>query len=139
MEYDWEAIEKARKTGQGITKHFRPWADFDPSCETRGVKGGMSGNVHEMKGGFFAISPLNGGPERQNLAEFRRRLDEARAKVEDPTYIRKFVTWVQVYRLESYIKQLEGDPDAIPEAAGQDYRAWIAWLRENDPDRKPAE
>jgi hypothetical protein len=132
-DFDWQAVEQARKTGQGISAYVYPWRDFDSRC-VAGVKGGMSGNVHEMQGRFFAVSPLNGGPERQNLAAFRRRLEEARAKAENPEYIHKFISWAEVYRMESYIRQLEGDPDAIPEQAGTDYRAWVQYLRDNAPN-----
>lgn len=131
--YDWQAAAEAKRTGHGVGDHIKPWGDYDASCEAK-PQFRKGGDPHAVKDGFFPIRPVNGNGSVQNLTEFRRRLAEWRERAESPNLVHPITVWRAVYKYESFVKQLEGDPDAIPEQAGSEYRTWIQHLRDTAPN-----
>lgn len=117
---------------------YPPWAGFDPSCTATAIPGGMAGDPENFKG-FHPIIPWLGGPDEQNLAAYEAKLADVEARLADPSIDRvprgRFLATEKKHRYASYIAQLKGEPGAIPDAAGDEYKAWVAWLREHDPNR----
>ena len=136
--YDFAAINsydplEAGKEMQEFWFPSNPWPDYDEACETR-VVGGSRGDPETIAGGFFPISPKQ-GPERLKLASIEAGLTETELQLAlDPLMPRaRFHAVINKHRFRSWIAQLRGEVNAIPEAAGCEYVEWIEWLRVHDP------
>ncbi len=118
--------EKNRR-GRTIQQIRHPWVGFDPSCETWG------------QGSFHPMSPAGLlGPKVYRVEEIISRVKVHMEHVADPNLTLRFREEAR-RRIEisvSHLGQLLNLPDCIPEAAGDEYRAWVRTLVEAQPEAK---
>ena len=108
------------RQGRTMSEIRTPWPDYDPRCESW-----AEGGFHPMiPQGFF-------GPLEFRGEDIEGRLKVAVAQITDDHLTLRFREEVRhrIERYQSWLRQLRGEPDAIPEGAGKAYKEWVVELR----------
>lgn len=120
MPEDKNPYSEENRRGRSMSEIRTPWPGYDPRCESW-----AEGGFHPMAPeGFF-------GPLEYNVEDIEARLKVAVAQIADDRLTPRFREEAR-HRMErflSWLRQLRGEPDAIPEGAGEEYRKWVVELR----------
>ena len=120
-------FDKRNRGNQTMQEVRYPWVDFNPACETWGP-----GSFHPMS----AMGLL--GPKTYRVGTIVQRLETYLVQVADERLTPKFREQVR-HNIEiavSHLAQLLNLPDTIPGQAGDEYRAWVRTLAEEQREAK---